>query len=367
MAIEFTGKTSDFLKIGVAAAGRGDREAVREILEVRPDWLTQVGSHGRTMLWEAAYRGRAEMVDDLLVRGADRHAWGCHFTPLLVEVSPYVAARHKGHSAVAARLRPDTLDVFSAAFLDDLATVEACLADDPASLMREQPQHDPNVVAIPLHYAVAGQSLAVTERLLDAGADPTEYLEWLSRFAIWRDEPRILDRLLSSASGGIARLSPPRSGIKSEAVRDVLRRHGATVDVDHAEGGWPPLVFASRGDRGGDVGKVRRLLDEGADVNVRNAKAQTALHCAAKAGFVEIVEVLLEAGADVDGQDRAGETPLSTAVSSTIKDKDALASVVRLLISAGADPDRVLANGATPRRRAARKRDGGALLDAIEG
>ena len=33
-----TGKVSDFLKIGVAAAGRGDLEAVRTVLAERPAW-----------------------------------------------------------------------------------------------------------------------------------------------------------------------------------------------------------------------------------------------------------------------------------------------------------------------------------------
>ena len=96
-----TGKVSDFLKIGVAAAGRGDLETVRTVLAERPDWLLRVGSHGRTMLWEAAYRGRLAMVEWLLDQGADVHAWGCHFTPLLVDISPYCAARFKTHDAVA--------------------------------------------------------------------------------------------------------------------------------------------------------------------------------------------------------------------------------------------------------------------------
>ena len=90
-----TGGASDFLKIGVAAAGRGDMDTVRAVFAERPDWVARTGSHGRTMLCEAAYRGRAEMVDYLLDRGADIDACGCHFTPLLVDISPYCAARYR--------------------------------------------------------------------------------------------------------------------------------------------------------------------------------------------------------------------------------------------------------------------------------
>lgn len=33
------GKASDFLKIGVTAAARGDLDRVRELLELQPKWL----------------------------------------------------------------------------------------------------------------------------------------------------------------------------------------------------------------------------------------------------------------------------------------------------------------------------------------
>ena len=99
-----TGNASDFLKIGVAAAGRGDLETLEAVLSERPQWILRVGSHGRTMLWEAAYRGSHEVVEYLLDRGADIEARGCHFTPLLVEISPYCAARVKKHERVASTL-----------------------------------------------------------------------------------------------------------------------------------------------------------------------------------------------------------------------------------------------------------------------
>ena len=54
-------------------------------------------------------------------------------------------------------------------------------------------------------------------------------------------------------------------------------------------------LFKSR-----DVEQVKRWLSEGAEVNGRNNKGNTALMNAARKGWVEAVEVLLEAGAAVD-------------------------------------------------------------------
>ncbi len=78
------------------------------------------------------------------------------------------------------------------------------------------------------------------------------------------------------------------------------------------------------------------MIARGADVNAHNYKGQTALHCAARAGFVDIVSLLIEHGAKVDLRDRAGHTPLMAALRSTIKSKDKLREVVRVLTEAGA-------------------------------
>ncbi|MYF74783.1 MAG: ankyrin repeat domain-containing protein [Gemmatimonadetes bacterium] len=115
----------------------------------------------------------------------------------------------------------------------------------------------------------------------------------------------------------------------------LLSSRGVDCDPNRAEDGWPPIVFQSRGDRGGRVDRIRDLVARGADVNARNYKGQTALHCAARAGFVEIVSLLLEHGAEVDLRDRAGHTPLMTALRSRIKNKNKLREVVRVLTEAG--------------------------------
>lgn len=363
-----TGNSSDFLKIGVAAAGWGDFDTLRAVLGEKPRWVHRIGSHGRTMLWEAAYRGRLEMVEYLADLGADIDACGCHFTPLLVDISPYCAARHKKHEAVAAFLldRGAARDIHSAAYLGDIDAVRAYLDLDRDLAGAEKNQNDPNVRAATLHYAVAPGHAEIVSLLLESGADPRPYGYFLVRFCVWRDRVDILEALIAAGLDP-STSQAPRSGIANPAMVQLLKAHGVDNGPDHAEGGWPPIVFQSRGDRGGNVERVRALLDAGADVNVRNHKGQSALHCAAKAGFVDIVALLLEHGAEVDAQDRQGETPLATALRSTVKDKAKLLDVVRLIVDAGADSDRADLKGRAPRAIAGAKRNAGAWVEALGG
>ena len=85
------------------------------------------------------------------------------------------------------------------------------------------------------------------------------------------------------------------------------------------------------------MAEVRRWLQHGADVNYQDHKAKTALHRAAKAGFVEVMELLLSAGAEVNVPDKVGETALFDVVRSTIKDASKKQKALHILLKAGAD------------------------------
>jgi ankyrin repeat protein len=60
--------------------------------------------------------------------------------------------------------------------------------------------------------------------------------------------------------------------------------------------------------KGGDVGKVKALLDQKVDVNVRNSVGRTPLMIAVMSGKGEVVKLLLDQGADTSLQDSKGET-----------------------------------------------------------
>jgi ankyrin repeat protein len=68
--------------------------------------------------------------------------------------------------------------------------------------------------------------------------------------------------------------------------------------------------------RKGDAAAVKKLLDEGVDVNTKFRYDRTALSFAADRGHVDVVKVLLDRGADVNIKDTFyGASALTWAVS----------------------------------------------------
>ena len=322
--IHFLGKASDFLKIGVTAAARGDVEAVHAILEERPGWLSRVGPHGRTMLWEASHRGRLGVVEYLVERGSDIDACGTHYTPYFVEVSCYCIARYKKHNSVADYLMEwgATIDIHTAAFLGDRDGVESFLMQCPESLNEGLPQHvmgdmteegldfhlAPAPWATPLCYALRGGDVKTVAYLSASGAT-IEGIEEALFNAANKDFGKI--RLLLESGADPEKL-PPVFPDEGELFVLVSSYGVPAPDVEAVSG---RLVYLCRGDRGGNPDEVRRLLRLGADVDYRDAQGKSALHRASKAGFTVTMGILLEHGASVNIVDSKGETPLFDAIS----------------------------------------------------
>lgn len=114
----------------------------------------------------------------------------------------------------------------------------------------------------------------------------------------------------------------------------------ATVGGAMAISASDPLVLAASND---DLNAVKKLLEEGADVNKRDDDTgTTALDEAVMHGNRDMVRVLLNAGAEVNARTRNKQTALMRL------DNDATASLVRDLVNAGARVNARDADGDTP-------------------
>lgn len=91
----------------------------------------------------------------------------------------------------------------------------------------------------------------------------------------------------------------------------------------------------------GDVNKVRHLLKEGTNPNVRDAWDTSPMMIAAGWGQLEIVKTLLDAGVPINERSRFNRTPLMWAAASGQMD------MVQLLLKAGADPSLMDVKGKT--------------------
>jgi ankyrin repeat protein len=89
--------------------------------------------------------------------------------------------------------------------------------------------------------------------------------------------------------------------------------------------------------RKGDAATVKRLLDEGLDVNTKFRYNATALFFACDAGNVDVVRLLIDRGADLNLKDTFyGFTPLMLAASPARKKTPAHTEIAKLLIAKGA-------------------------------
>jgi hypothetical protein len=102
----------------------------------------------------------------------------------------------------------------------------------------------------------------------------------------------------------------------------------------------PPLTKAEQlqdAARKGDAATVKKLLDEGVDVNTKFRYNATALFYACDHGHLEVVKVLLDHGADMSIKDTFyGFTPLALATGPAQKKTPAHSEIAKLLIQKGA-------------------------------
>jgi ankyrin repeat protein len=197
-------------------------------------------------------------------------------------------------------------DIFTAAFVGDLDGVRELLDLAPELANSGDPACDVAQIT-PLLHAVVGSQLAVARLLLERGASVGVNSVRLVRAAANRGDEVMTDLLLDH--GADPTLLGAGTWVLYPAIAVKLLAKGANVNQE--PGAWVRLCCTGNSGHKENATLARALLRCGADVSIRY-RGGTALHCAAKAGFVQVVETLIEYGADLHALNDQGKTPLDS-------------------------------------------------------
>jgi ankyrin repeat protein len=334
----------------LAAALAGDLDRINTILDAAPALVSERGllrGHTglRTALHHAVGGGHEAVVRLLLERGADPNirdegddAMPLHFAAernqlpiiqLLIEhgADPVGGGTwHEldvlGWATVFGPGRPDVVDyllqhgarwsICSAVAMGADAEVRRLVTADPTLLSRRMDVT--NLRRTPLHLAVVKQHPGTAALLLDLGADPSAVdASGLTPLALaaFLGQSEVAARMI--AAGASVDLPTAVALGRTDDLRPLLAEDPGLL----APGGrWDTVIVRAAESSSGEI--VRRLLDLGASVNVRDRSdtavdqttGYTPLHAAAFRGNAEAVTVLLQHGADVAAREsRFGSTP----------------------------------------------------------
>ncbi len=309
------------------AAGKGDADTLRRLLDEEPDLANAVGDNpfwgGRVQpLHLAVTRDRPVCVAILLEAGADPSGDNEGYGGW----SPLMMAGAQGLGTLATRLERAgaVVGLFEAAALGRGPEIARLLEERPERARAATPDR-----TTPLHLAATPE---IADLLLAAGADPDAVDDYGGR-----PLDAAIGRAARGEAGGAAvarRLlaAGARADAAAFAALEDLERLEAELDADPdaldrpGTGGRTPLQAAARHGR---TAAVEWLLERGADPDATGPEGITPLHALAHAPrhAVEIARRLLAAGADplrLDGVHHA--TPADWA---EFQEHDVLAAVLR--------------------------------------
>ena len=318
------------------AAMRSDVDGVRTLLRSGAD-VSAAQSDGMTALHWAALNGDLKTMDVLLVAGAAREA--------LTRVGAYTPlhlASERGHGAAVARLleagakagpvtSTGVQPLHLAAQAGDVAAVKALL-DRGAAIDAVDTTHGRTALV----FAVSKDRRDVLSLLAARGANlaaTTTVIDYKERAATDTKARQARDRIVSATTGRTVDSSfdpdppPPGTGGAGQAQ---VSRAGAVG------GGGPG--DPNEGRRGGGGTRPPSDIDQ-----IGRQGGFTALHYAARDGFMAAAVALVDAGLDVNvptAGDRS--TPMTVALINGQYD------LALTLLARGADPNLANEDGVTP-------------------
>jgi ankyrin repeat protein len=224
----------------------------------------------------------------------------------MLRITPLCGALARRRDAVVKLLveHGAQYDIFTASCVGDLEAVRELLDRAPELADARDPACDVAQVTPLMHAVFAGQ-LEVARLLLQRGATVGANSVRLVWAAANAGHEALTDLLLEHGA------DPASLGAGSwvlyPAIADKLIVRGANVNQE--PGAWVGWCCTGNSGHKENAALARAMLRCGADVTAMY-KGRTALHCAAKAGFVQVVEALIEHGADVNALNDEAKTPL---------------------------------------------------------
>ena len=308
------GKDLSFIEI-LKEAAKGDLGYVKKLILENPELLNQkTGGHNRTMLWEAVNSKKLELAIYLISKGANVNIPGRYRNQTLLLLKPYCIAFKKRDKAMAKLLLENghEMDTYSTSFLG--------LDDDLMKMLRYDPMCSNEILAedeiwkcTPLHYGTLGGHETIIGKLIAYGAEVTPHSKLLYEIACRKNDFKLIKYLTDHGADPSMANVPSVLHPNNDELSDYFFNRGLDPNKTGWKG-WPPIVYLSRGDKGENPGRIKQLIKHGADINAQNPKGVSALHAAAKAGYLSVLQVLIDAGADLYLQDKSGKTPLDLSI-----------------------------------------------------
>ncbi len=322
-------------------ARQGDENAMKGLLLQFPQTLASK-PHAAHLLHLAVRGGHLALVKLLLDLDVDVNkpspvalARSQDFEKLIF-VTPLCMARLKSRTDVEDLLLGWAAkeDIFTHAILGDIPALQNDLANGACP-----PQVCDTAVDVlfitPIHHAVAGGQLQALRLLLEEANRRGEVMRNLNRalrVATAHQQIDAVDLLL--LHGADPKTVGAGRWVLNAPLAAKLVEVGACID---RSGSWIRLACTGNQGRKDDPEYVAALLRYGARANDRDNRegsvanlGPTALHYAARAGFVRTIALLMREGADPQATDEQGLTPIDWVHSAAKSvDRDAVRHVLR--------------------------------------
>jgi ankyrin repeat protein len=261
----------------------------------------------------SAVRGKLKAAAELLRQGVDVNAVALlpgrdakSYDLPMVRISALCAALASHRESIVDLLvaHGAQYDIFTASYLGDRNAVRELLDVDPELADARDPACDVAQITPLMHAVFAGQR-DIARLLLQRGAMVGVNSVRLVRAAANRGDAALTDLLLAHGA------DPARIGagawVLFPVIADTLVARGA--NVNEKPGAWIGLCCTGNSGHKEHAALAQALLRYGADVAAQY-KGRTALHCAAKAGFVNVAAAVIAHGGDVNARNQRGQTPL---------------------------------------------------------